>query len=156
MLENTNKSTIEWREEAARVFPELSYELSECDSPMGLWIEVNLLFNQAYEHPVNEDLIRRVYQFADWCLTHDEENVGAGEHLPTCVCVAFYEHIPICAPALADMPRWFSREDVLLMKQIFSYHTSEKDYENLLALFRSSDGKETRKQRKARLRREAN
>ena len=153
---NTNKSSVEWREEAARVFPELSEELSECDSPMGFWCELNLTFERAYESPVNEDLIRRIYQFADWCLQHHEEDVDAGEHLPTCVCVAFYEHIPSYPAARADMPRWFLREDVLLMKQTFSYHTSEKDYEDLLALFRSPDGKETRKQRKARLKREAN
>lgn len=153
---NTNKSSIDWREEAARLLPELSEELSESDRPMRFWIEVNLSFERAYENPKNEDLIRRIYQYADWCLQHHEDNVDAAEHLPTCVCVAFYEHIPRCPQARADMPRWFSRDDIVLMKQTFSYLTSEKEYEDLLTLFPSPDGKETRKQRKTRLKREAN
>jgi hypothetical protein len=153
---NTNKSSFEWREEAARVLPELSDELAESDSPMGFWIEIIMLFDQAYESQTDGDTIRRIFQYAFRCLEHDEENVGAGEHLPTCVGVVFYEHIPTRPAARADMPQWFSREEVMLMKQIFSCHTSEKDYEDLLALFPSPDGKETRKQRKARLKREAN
>lgn len=124
----------DWRGKAAELLPELAQELAESGDPMWFWIQVHLAFNNAYQPPQDEDLIRRIYAFADWSLQQDDGK-GAMNHLPTCVCVCFYESIPTCPPARADMPRWFTRAEVEESKEIFSYFLSEQEFADLLALF---------------------
>lgn len=137
----------DWRSKAAELLPELTEELAEADSPMAFWLEVHWAFEKAYQSPQNEELIRRIYDFSDWCVQQDEGE-DASTDLPTCVAVCFYEHIPTCPPARADMPRWFTRADVEGSKAIFSYFLSEQDFANLLTLFPGKDIK--RRQQKGR------
>lgn len=125
-----------WRAKALELLPELAADIlhEEIDTPMQLWIELSLVFDRAYEAPRNESLIERIYQFAFWGLEHGEHHpTDAGRDLPTCVCVCFYEHIPTNEAARRDMPRWFTREEVVLMRELFTYHYS--DWDGLLALF---------------------
>lgn len=139
----------EWRNKAAVMLPELAEEAEEAVNLMSFWIELWYVFEEAYQspdvvalrvmadesyRPPGEDFIRRVYAFADWCVQQDGGR-RTHDHLPTCVSVCFYEHIPTCPAARIDMPRWFSREDVALMKRTFSYFLTEKEFEDLLALF---------------------
>jgi hypothetical protein len=86
--------SAEWREAAVDYFPELAADLALAENPMQFWIDLRLAFERAYSEPRNEALIQRIYGFAEWCLQHGNPDAGAGEHLPTCVVVAFYEHIP--------------------------------------------------------------
>jgi hypothetical protein len=51
------------------------------------------------------------------------------------VCVCFYEHIPQSPEALEDMPRWFSRDDVILMKETFSYMVGEESFQRILLAY---------------------
>jgi len=55
--------------------------------------------------------------------------------LPTCVAVAFFEHIPTLPASRNDMPRWFSRADIIKMREIFSYHIGDIEYARLLKQF---------------------
>jgi hypothetical protein len=43
------------------------------DSPGMLWIKLRSAFERAYEEPINEDLIARIYAFADWCVAQVDE-----------------------------------------------------------------------------------
>lgn len=104
------------------------------DSPGMLWIKLRSAFERAYEEPINEDLIARIYAFADWCVAQvDEPDLDF--HLPTIVCTHFYEHIPELKPAREDIPRWFSMADVLSSREMFSYMVGEEGFQEILKVF---------------------
>jgi hypothetical protein len=124
----------EWGKEALNRFPELLDRFDQVDSPYLLWFELTEAFKEAYKTPRNEDLIARIYAYADWCCSQPEGNT-AEDDLGTCVCACFYEHIPEFPEALEDMPRWFSRPDVLTMKTIFSNMVGEEGYQKILSVF---------------------
>ena len=85
--------------------------------------------------------------------TNIEWRTKAVELLPTRVHVAFYEHIPTHPAAMADMPLWFTRDQVVLMKKTFTHHASEEEYKGMLARFAVDEDKESRKERRQRLKR---
>ena len=127
-----------WKRKAVELFPEIQGEISEADNPMGLWIEIAFWFDEAYVEPRNEDFIRRVYRFEEWCLEQDEGSTAA-EHLPTCVVTAFWEHIPTNPLAREDMPRWFSIEEVNANRHIFEYLLDEGNFDELANMYSRSD-----------------
>ena len=128
------KIEADWRSQALETLPELSEEIKAADNPMYLWIEICLRFQRAYEAPQNDDLIRRIYGFAGWCLQQSRDS-RAEYDLFTCVIVGFYEDIPAIKAARADMPRWFSLEKVQQNEKVFSYHLTEGEYKELLTLY---------------------
>jgi hypothetical protein len=121
----------DWGKEAFNRFPDLIDRFDFVDSPYALWFELRDAFEQAYKPPRNEDLISRVYAYANWCCSQPD-GATAEDDLGSCVCVCFYEHIPEIPEALADMPRWFSRSDVILMKETFSYMVGEEGFQRIL------------------------
>ena len=127
---------VDWRSQAQEVLPELAVEIAAAANPMQLWTEIGFAFDAAYNEPRNEDLIRRIYSFASWCIEQPRSK-HAQDDLFTCV-VSFYEDIPMNKAARLDMTRWFTLEDVEENKQVFSYHLSGDDYEELLDLFAST------------------
>jgi len=127
----------EWKSKAIELLPEIKTEILESETPMQLWIEIVLAFDEAYEEPRNESLIKRAYEYQNWCLEQDEGDT-ASEHLPTCVAIVFWEHIPTNTEARKDMPRWFTLEDVLSNHHFFSYHLSDENFDYLIDLFPKS------------------
>ena len=123
-----------WGEEAFKRFPDLIDRFDSVDSPGELWIELRLAFDEAYKEPRNEDLIARIYQYAEWCCTQPS-GTSAEDDLGSIVCATLYEDIPTIPAALADMPRWFSRADVILMKETFSYMVGEEGYMRILQVY---------------------
>ena len=120
-----------WRAAAIERLPELRDVIAAASNVMALWTEIQFLFHKAYEEPRNDDLIARIYSYADWCASAPS-GPDAGHDAPTAVTICFYEHVPTDPKARQDMPRWFRYEEVVLMKQVFSYLTGEREYENLL------------------------
>lgn len=143
-----------WRAKAIEILPEMEEDTNPSDNPMALWIEIRMEFDHAYKEPRNEDLIRRIYGYAGWCLEQGERTDHAETDLPTCVVVCFYEHIPTREASRQDMPRWFSRADIVLMKEIFSYHLNLDEYGRLLAMF--PEPQPSRMSKKARGRQKSN
>ena|SRR5437870_6656644 len=127
-----------WREAAQRMLPEFQSEIAGAETPMGLWTEIIFHFDDAYEEPRNEDLIERIYGYADWCLEHDVGE-SAADHLPTCVAVCFWEHIPICKAAREDMPRWFSYEDFRANEHFFKYRLETEEWEELKQVYKGKE-----------------
>ena len=122
--------------------PELVEEIAKATNSMQLWIEIGFAFNDAYDEPRNEDLIGRIYGFASWCVEqprseHAQDDLFQDD-LFTSVVVCFYEHIPLNKAAWVDVPRWFTEEEVRQNKEVFSYHSSAAEYQELLALFGSA------------------
>jgi len=124
-----------WRIKAFETFPELVDVLVEADSPMVLWLRLMDAFDDAYTEPRNEGLIRRIYDFADWCLVQEERSEDPGEDLPTSVMVCFFEDIPTREASQADMPRWFVWEEISSMRATFGYHLSDAEFDQLHRLF---------------------
>jgi len=101
-----------WREKANEMFPELAVCFERVDSPYDLWVELWLAFEDAYDKtPPDESLIRRIYRYSDWCC-EQPRGTTAADDLFTCVCVSFYEMIPLRPKPRHDMPRWWRSEDL--------------------------------------------
>jgi len=117
-----------WRETALHMLPELTPEIREAENPYFLWFALQDAFKAAYEStPRDESLIRRIYEFSDWCITAPRGET-AEDDLPTIVCTCFYEHIPTYPAARDDMPRWISYEEFLGTVHFFRYHLLEEDF----------------------------
>lgn len=123
----------DWRKEAHSRFPELE-DPDKIESPYSLWLELLEVFEEAYQPPRNEEMIKRIYAYAEWCETQPR-GIKAEDDLATCVCVCFYEHIPDNQYSLEDMPRWFSRSEVLLMEEVFSYHVGKEGFKKILEIY---------------------
>ena len=135
--EVNNEIFVDWHFQAQEMLPELTDKIAGADCAMGLWVEIHFAFDTAYNEPRNDDLIRRIYGFANWCMKQPRSN-NAQDDLFTCVIVCFYEDIPTNKAARTDMTRWFTLQDVRQNKEVFSYHLSAAEYEDLLALFTSA------------------
>ena len=121
-----NKS---WLYEAEKRFPELdgvdSFRLS---TPYLLWGILLEKFRLAYNSPVNENLIKRTYEYADWCIAQPRGETAEND-LATCVAVCFFEEIPLLEASRSDMPRWFSLEDFVDMEQLFRSTLSKEEFD---------------------------
>jgi hypothetical protein len=134
-------SATTWEVEAHRRFPDLVVRYFDgVDSPGMLWIELRIAFEDAYQEPKNEDLISRIYSFAEWCSKLPDES-GIEFHLPTIVATHFLEHIPELPAAREDMPRWFSRADVLRCRELFSYMVGAEGFQEILNVYDAHDKK---------------
>jgi hypothetical protein len=127
----------DWQKEALRRFPQYADSIERAETPYTVWIDLNAAFETAYAEG-NESLIRAIYDYAGWCCRQPSAAIAA-EDLGACVACCFFEHIPIIPKAIQDMPRWWKREDVVLMKEIFSYHAGPQGYLQILARFAESD-----------------
>jgi hypothetical protein len=77
-----------WRRKAIEAFPELRSELNDSDeffSVYALWFELLPLARNAHRES-NDELLRRIYDYADWCWRKRG-------YLENAVAVAFYEHL---------------------------------------------------------------
>lgn len=125
-----------WRRKAIEALPELAREIGDAATPMSAWIEIEIAFMSGYaSEPINEDLIRRVYAYAYWCLDHGSRATNAEYDLPTCVAVCFLETLPSRPEIRKDMQRWFTLEEVRGMKDIFTYNATDEEYAELLSLY---------------------
>jgi len=124
----------DWGKEAFVRFPELIDRFDHVENPHELWFQLTDAFDEANKPPRNEDLIARIYAFAEWCCLQPQ-GATAEDDLGSCVCVCFYEHIPECPEALEDMPRWFSRSEVMQMKATFSYMVGEDGFGRILEAY---------------------
>jgi hypothetical protein len=129
-----------WLTKALECLPELEDQFTAPQSITGatsLWIEIWLKLVEAYDvTPVKEDLIRRIYGFAAWCLnqpstTDIETDVGSA------VAIGFIENIPLEKRVSEDLHRWMSMESLKGFEHLFRYHLSNEDYRRFVEDFRS-------------------
>jgi hypothetical protein len=121
-----------WRKAAIDRLPELREKVASAENVMSLWIELSLVFEEAYREPRDNDLIERIYSYARWCWAAPRSNEA--DHDPeSAASVAFFEHIPSIPAAREDMPRWFTFEEVSAAKSLFCYAIGETAFKDLLA-----------------------
>ena len=120
-----------WRKEAFDRLPEFRGFLQEEKSASLFLGEMADQLHKAYLQK-NEDLIRRIYDYAKWCLAAPQ-GMDASNDLPTIVTVAFFEHLPRHEEIRRDIGRWFPKKEIEGMKQIFLYHGTEAQFQEMLA-----------------------
>jgi hypothetical protein len=127
-----------WRETARQMFPELLEEIAEAENPWLFWFDLRDAFRRAYDaSPRDESLIRRIYAYSDWCFDAPRGKAAADD-LATCAALCFWEHIPMHPAARDDMPRWFTLEEIVYSKGIFSYLIGDERFRELEEHFRRS------------------
>jgi len=129
----------DWQLVALQMLPELRSEIETAKTPMSLWCEIVYAFDDAYDDPRNDDFIKRVYSYADWCVLQPAGET-AEEHMPTCVAICFWEHVPANKAAREDMPRWVPFEDFVLNQHIFKYSLSDQEIEDLERVYAAANG----------------
>lgn len=133
-----------WYLEAEARFPELVErfrEGGEVDGggPYAVWHILWEVFADAYGDPRDDDRIRRVYGYCDWCLGQPPGS-SADDDLGSCIAVCFFEMIPTLPPALEDMPRWWTRADVMATKAILSHLVGEEGFARIIERFDRRSG----------------
>jgi hypothetical protein len=120
-----------WRKEAFGRLPECRRQLQQEKSPNLFWHELGEALYQAHLRR-DEDFIRRVYQYAQWCLGAAPGD-GAKDDLPTVVTVSFFEHLPTHREVRKEIGRFLPRSLLEEMHEVFLYHGTEPMYQEMLA-----------------------
>jgi hypothetical protein len=123
-----------WRRKAIDAFPELRQELNDSDqvfSINALWFELLPLTREAHGEG-DEDLLRRIYDFAEWC------DAQRGD-LSNAVAVTFYEHLfdarwmrPLVVP-------WLTPKVIRDVRPLWEARLSSDDMREVNELLRRSD-----------------
>jgi hypothetical protein len=122
-----------WNKEAVARLPELEYMIGHLnfDSPMMLWIELRMKFDQLCEQrPQDLDLLRRIWGYADWCLTHPSADVR------TAVVAAFCEHLLDARATRETLPEIMTKCDFIELRPLLLPHSSEGVFEAVWQSFR--------------------
>ena len=123
-----------WRRVALELLPEYRHAIAKAESPMGLWVEIDHHFRDAFGAG-NDDLVRRFFNYAAWCLdTAKQETTDAS----TAAWCAFYEHIPRVAGLSAQLHRFMPRDRFMQVRDAFRYHTGAEEFDLLQKAILSS------------------
>jgi hypothetical protein len=116
-----------WRRVALEILPEFRDDIAQADEPMALWVEIGFRFRGVFRKG-NEDLVRRYFRYAEWCLdTAKQEPTDAS----TAAWCAFYEHLPKIAGLAEQLHRLMPRSRFVQVRDAFRYHTSSDEFERL-------------------------
>lgn len=123
------------RRTAIERLPELAKEIGDATSPAGAWMAIEQAFQAAYDaEPKNQDLISRVYAYADWRMKFGHKDEGDSD-VRSVVDVCFYEMIPGDRKSLLDMPRWFTFEQAMAMRKRLDFVATDEQWEEVLRLY---------------------
>lgn len=120
-----------WRREALKAFPELRTELNDKEemfSVYALWFELLPRVEEAHREE-DEDLLRRIYGYAEWCFRQ-------GGDLENAVAVAFYEHLFDERWMRPLVPRWVKPEIVTSVWPLWELRLSDGDFREVRRLLR--------------------
>lgn len=124
-----------WKRAALDTLPEYRGIIEAADNPMALWIELQMEFEDVYRNaPLNDDLIRRFYDYARWCMQSPGEN-GYLSDAGTAATCAFYEHLPQHPAIRRDLHRWLTQDEFTKLRGVFLYHLSDQKFAEFEAEF---------------------
>jgi hypothetical protein len=126
----------DWKTTALLLIPDLAPEIEEAQTPYLLWFSLYQAFRQAYGQPRNDALIGQIYGYAKWCLAQPRHAVME-EDLTTCVCLCFYQNIPLLEAARKDLVRWLTAGDFATLAEVLRFHSSPEIFEELARPFRT-------------------
>jgi hypothetical protein len=130
-----NPAAPEWKSTALLMVPQLPLEIEEAETPYLLWFALYQAFRDAYQEPRNDELIGQIHAYAKWCLTQPRP-AELEDNLTTCVCLCFYQNIPLLEPARNDLPRWMTPSEFAPLIEVFRFHSTPEVFEQLARPFR--------------------
>ena len=122
----------DWRSKALTNFPELEYEITRNQGgPIGLCTDLHIALLAAYRaSPINDSLIRRIYDYAAWSFRQPETG-DTETDLSNAVAVGLIESLPLDQRVSDDLYRWLSVETFEGCEGLFRRHLSEEEYRKL-------------------------
>jgi hypothetical protein len=125
----------DWRTKAVEFFPGLPDFAEVLTGPYSgihdLASDLYLPLLDSYdEQPVNDDRIRRNYEFAACCIDQPQSE-DVETDLSRAVAVGFIESFPLDRRVTEDLHRWLSVETFRGFEALFRYHLSEKEFREL-------------------------
>jgi len=113
-----------WRRIALETLPEFRGTIQKAESPMALWVELHLRFEDAFRTH-NDDLVRRFFRYADWCIDTAETQPTDASTAAWC---AFYEDLPRVTGLAEQLHRFLPRQRFLRLQDAFRYHTTDPEF----------------------------
>jgi hypothetical protein len=125
-----------WQSKAVKSFPELESQITRNQGGLlGLWPDLYAALTAAYrETPINENLIRRIYEYAGWCFRQPEGEGPEGD-LSNATAVGLIESLPLDQRVSDDLHRWMSVETFEGCEKLFRYHLTEDEFGKWHAAF---------------------
>jgi len=118
-----------WRRVAIEKMPELRHLVEQSDTVGMLWIDLFGEFEKAHRDPVDESLIRRIYDYAWWSVS------DPGSDAASAAICGFFEDLPTHSQIRRSMPQFMSRDEFLGMRDVFKYHLDPKEHEEFVESF---------------------
>jgi hypothetical protein len=115
-----------WRRDALKGLPELRAAIEQSWSPMSMWIEIHLAFEDAYRaSPRADDLIKRIYALAT------AQARSRNSDTQTAVACAFFEHLPLNRKVWRDLHNHMPLEVFENLEPALKYHVPEAEFADL-------------------------
>ena len=100
-----------------------------------MWGDLYDALTVAYrEHPTNENLITRIYDYAAWCFQQPTTG-NVDTDLPNATAIGLIESLPLDQRVSDDLYRWLSVETFEGCESLFRHHLSGKEYEKFHSEF---------------------
>jgi hypothetical protein len=116
-----------WRRVAIEMLPEFRDMIAQAEQPMQLWVQIGAHFQDAFRNG-NDDLVRRFFNYAAWCIDTAKPQATDASTAAWCV---FYEHIPGVDGLTAQLHRFMPRNRFIQVKDAFRYHIDENGFDRL-------------------------
>jgi plasmid stabilization system protein ParE len=114
--------------------------VERAESPMSLWIELDLAARAAFERrPPDDELLGGVFAFARYAHEASDGDVR------TAVLVAFFENVVLSRAARDDLHRWLNQTELDRLSGAFRYNLSAVAYEEFQTAFRKRSRSQTGK-----------
>jgi hypothetical protein len=124
-----------WRRKSLELLPEFRAVIEASDSPMAMWMELHLRFDETMVSDQSEK-VRRILELAAWCVS--ELSGSLPNDTSTAAAVAFYEHLPQKREYWQYFPQWFTRQEFEQLLPVFSYHLGSNDIAELKRSYASA------------------
>jgi hypothetical protein len=135
----TIPSVAAWRREAIETFPELRSELNNRDeivSVYELWFALLPLARTGHRES-NDDLLTRIYDYAEWCWRH-------GGDLENAVAVTFYEHLFDERWMRALVVPWLSESVIRGVRPLWEARLTDEELDQVSSLLRNGPSRRAR------------
>jgi hypothetical protein len=117
-----------WRRMALELLPEQKFQNSrDYFSVYMIFFDLLPLAVSAHQS-LNEDLLQRIYKYAEWCWTQKDKSSDTYN----AVCVAFYEHLVDEEITSEAIPKWIKPVIFEDIRDVFEPRMTTDEYQALL------------------------
>lgn len=118
-----------WRREGIERLPEFRSLIEQASSPMSLWIDLWLAFEDAFSKG-NSERLSKILGYARSCWS------SPGDDVVTAVMCGFFEHLPRRAAIRQAMPTLISSTEFTALREVFRYHGGDSAIDELDRAFK--------------------